>query len=81
MGAKPPGSVVTLANHRPGSWAEGPHEGDVLETRTGRRYLITDRRKVGDRASYTCVVMHPDDPYPDQAVRFSWEWTPRRRRR
>lgn len=76
MAGKPPGSVVSLLNHRPDSWANGPEVGDVLETRTGRRYLIVDRRKVGRRASYSCLVMHPDDPYPD-GVRFTWEWAKR----
>lgn len=78
MGAKPVGSVVGLTNHRPGSWANGPHEGDVLETSTGRRYLITDRRPVGrDRAAYTCIVMDPADDYPPESVRFSWAWSKR----
>lgn len=82
MSPRPPGSVVTLTNDRPGSGREGPEEGDVLETRTGRRYLIVERRPVGEhRARYSCVVMDPADPYPPGAVRWSWEWTPRTRRR
>jgi hypothetical protein len=76
---KAPGSVVKL--HADASRNGGaPEPGDVLETSTGRRYLIdticgTTRR----RHLLVCVVMHPDDDYPTGAVVWRWKWTTRNR--
>lgn len=80
MGAQPPGSIVQLSD--PGPIEGGPMAGDVLETSTGRRYLILERGQLGRRgARYRCAVMDPADPYPEGSVRFSWAWAPRPRRR
>lgn len=81
-GAKPSGSIVSLACHTPGSISSGPETGDVLETSTGRRYLIIDRPPLGrDRCRYVCIVMDPADDYPPDSVRWDWTWSPRHRRR
>lgn len=77
MAPRPPGSIVTLTDLEP-RCGGGPEPGDVLETRTGRRYLI-DRISPGSGRSrrLSCVVMAPDDPQPEGAVRFTWSWAPR----
>lgn len=80
MATAAPGSIVTLTDAGP--IEGGPEPGDVLETRTGRRYLLLERTPSGKAgARYRCVVMDPADEYPEGSVRFSWAWTPREPRR
>lgn len=76
MTAAPAGSIVKLTDLA--RRAGGPEAGDVLETRTGRRYLILEARPQGrHRVVYACAVMAPEDEHPEGAVRFEWEWARR----
>ena len=73
--AAPAGSIVKLRVEGKEYVAE---VGDVMETRTGRRYLILEARPSGrHRVVYSCAVMAPEDEHPEGAVRFEWEWARR----
>lgn len=75
---KKPGEPAHL-----GYWDSGTHdmaEGDVIETTTGRRYLVTAaRRTAGKDPHWECdtVVMHPDDENPEGATVHGLQWFPR----
>ena len=58
--------------------------GDIIETSTGRRYLVDDavlvrrrRPAPGRRWRVTAVVMRPDDPTPATARVHTLSWYPR----
>lgn len=62
--------------------------GDVVETETGRRYLVDEARRGRERPDLigwyrwrlTTIVMAEDDPYPMGAVVHTLIWYPRERR-
>lgn len=59
-------------------------DGDVIETTTGRRYLVTSARRTEGRDPHwvlETIVMHVDDVNPDGATVHELYWTPRIRRR
>jgi hypothetical protein len=55
--------------------------GDVLETSTGRRYLVLTSRRQQNRPRWhlRCVVMGETDPMPDGAVIHPLYWYSRDR--
>mgnify|MGYP000638561123 CR=1 FL=1 len=75
MTAKPAGSPVTLTDH--GTAGNPPGPGDVLETSTGRRYLIVDVTGELGRRRLACVVMAADEAAPDDAAVYGWTWARR----
>lgn len=59
-------------------------EGDVMETTTGRRYLVTAARfTTGKRPHWVldCIVMFPADENPEGARVHGVVWFSRSRRR
>lgn len=59
-------------------------EGDVIETSTGRRYLVTAARWVQGRSPHwllDTIVMATDDTNPDGATVHPLRWFPRGKRK
>lgn len=77
---KAPGEACGL-----GYWTETlVEEGDVIETSTGRRYLVTDARRTQGRDPHwdlRVIVMHPDDENPEDAEVHPLYWFPRNPKR
>lgn len=77
---KSPGEEVGL-----GYWSDvDVAAGDVLETSTGRRYLVVKSRRTEGRDPHwetRAVVMHPDDPNPDDGTIHPLHWFPRNPKR
>lgn len=67
-----------------GYWTdETVDAGHVIETSTGRRYLVMDCRRTGGRnPHWECetIVMHPEEALPAGAVVHYLEWFPRKAR-
>lgn len=76
--ARPPGALVVL---EPWWSGEGPEPGDVLESRTGRRWQLLEIDTALGRRRFRCRVMAPEEPHPAGAVRFAWSWAPKPRPR
>lgn len=82
-----PGEEVKLRYQWRGPIDEHPVAGDVLESRTGRRYLVVhvsgrhdQAGRVLGRLTLKCLVMHPDDEYPEGARVSELVWDKRRAR-
>lgn len=83
---KPPGSVVTLGYDND----DEVEAGDVIETSTGRRYLVHEARRVRRRPGVAvrwrfrwrlqCVVLDPDEAHPEGARVHELVWYDRGRR-
>ncbi len=56
-------------------WGDPPAIGDIIRTRTGRQYGVTDVR--GKRLD--CVVLDPEAKPVDGQI-FNWVWAKRTRR-
>lgn len=73
---KAPGEEVGL-----GYWTNvDVAPGDVLETSTGRRYLITESRRTAGKDPHwetRAVVMEPGSPNPDGGTVHPLYWFPR----
>lgn len=84
---KPAGSEVKLTIDWGGEGdPDLPEPGDVLQTRTGRRYVIASFRRVASskvpcRLKVVGVVMAEDEGEPDGARVFHLRWWERKRKR
>lgn len=78
---KAPGEPAHL-----GYWDDGTHDvevGDIIETSTGRRYLVTTARRTAGTDPHwelDTVVMDPEDPYPEGCTVHGLQWFPRSKR-
>lgn len=80
----PAGEIVTLRYHWRGKVGKEPREGDVLQTTTGRRYLIlSDGGGAGQVGGMklTVLVMHEDDLTPSGVRVYEFRWDKRGKRK
>ena len=80
---KQPGEEAAITYAWKGDLADRPRVGDVLQTKTGRRYLILDARGgcSGGAMKLKCLIMDPDDSLPEGARVYPLHWNARKRRR
>ena len=71
---KKPGETCKLAYRWEGDTAYGPRLGDVLETSTGRRYIILEALGVRSMKLKVLVMRKGDAPPPDsRTYEFKWD--------
>jgi len=74
----PSGSTCTLRYHWKGKVSKAPRAGDVLKTRTGRRYMIISvSGQLVTSLGLKVLVMHEDDELPEGARVYGFAWDKR----
>jgi len=79
---KQPGEEAAITYTWKGALADRPRVGDVLQTKTGRRYLIAGGNGLACATMrLSTVVMAPDDSLSEGARVYPLHWNARKRRR
>lgn len=76
----PPGETCKLRYRWEGAPGDRPKDGDVLETGTGRRYLILKIKNASGSMRLEVLVMHENDELPTGARVHEFRWDKREKK-